>query len=446
MDVIVLLHHFISKPTINRQSAAVPITEVRLVHRLLSQCGPFFVAAALTTVLLAAEPPLLPKRAWGPEQATGAPDTPGAGDQATAWASATQDGDDEWLELEYAAPVVAESVLIHEVYNPGAVFKVVGYTESGMEAELWTGKDPTPRDADKGVSEIDLKGKLETKRIRLHIKSKDVPGYNEIDAVGLKDAQGKVHWAVAAKASSTYAAAAGPAVGGFGGPFAVGRLLVPLGPAAPAVVGVGKGKRSWGPEQALGEPDTKVAGDITTAWASSTPDGADEWLELEYAEAAKIETVQIFETYNPGAVYKVTGFNDAGKEEDLWEGKDPTDPKKEMGTSEIPVKGKLKTKRIRVYLKSKEFAGYNEIDAVGVKDAAGKVQWAIRATASTSFAERGFGGFVGDDLLVPIMDGAKPDWAGPEVGDARIDKLESDVAELKKTLEEIRKLLEKPRK
>src|SRR5262245_28626382 len=117
--------------TINRQSTAVPMKEVRYVPYLILRCVTFVVVVTLTTTLLAVEPRVLAKRAWGPEQATGAPDSPGAGDQASAWASATEDDDDEWLELEYAAPVVAESALIYEVFNPGAVFKIVGYSASG---------------------------------------------------------------------------------------------------------------------------------------------------------------------------------------------------------------------------------------------------------------------------------------------------------------------------
>src|SRR5262245_58225458 len=37
-------------------------------------------------------------------------------------------------------------------------------------------------------------------------------------------------------------------------------------------------KRDWGPEQATGEPDTMMAGDIVTASASQSQDGQDEWL------------------------------------------------------------------------------------------------------------------------------------------------------------------------
>jgi hypothetical protein len=47
-----------------------------------------------------------------------------------------------------------------------------------------------------------------------------------------------------------------------------------------------RSKRSGGPEQATGPPDTPRAGDISTAWASQTADGQDEWLRLHYAKQA----------------------------------------------------------------------------------------------------------------------------------------------------------------
>lgn len=144
-------------------------------------------------------------RSWGVEQATGRPNTAYAGDQATAWASATPDEQDEWLELKYEAEIEPEHVFIYESYNPGAVTRVCGFTSSGMEAELWSGKDPIEPVDGIGVAEIKVKTKFKTNRIRIYINSKDFPGYNEIDAVGLKDDSGKVHWAVQARASSCYA-------------------------------------------------------------------------------------------------------------------------------------------------------------------------------------------------------------------------------------------------
>jgi hypothetical protein len=145
-----------------------------------------------------------PKRAWGPEQVTGPPDTQEAGDQQTAWASRTPDAEDEWLMLEYAEPIQAKEIRVHETYNPGAVTRATAFKLDGTEVEVWKGKDPSAG-KDIGVSVLPFKGTFKTNRIKLYIESTKVPGWNEIDAVGLKDAKGKIFWAVNAAASSTYA-------------------------------------------------------------------------------------------------------------------------------------------------------------------------------------------------------------------------------------------------
>jgi hypothetical protein len=145
------------------------------------------------------------KRAYGPEQATGPPDTPNAGDQATAWASLTADGQDEWLLLEYAEPLVPTAVLIHETFCPGAVSRVTVFNLAGEEVDVWKGKDPTAAGTPMGVSEIPFKVRFKTNRVKIYLDSKNVLGFNEIDAVGLRDSAGKTHWAASADASSSYA-------------------------------------------------------------------------------------------------------------------------------------------------------------------------------------------------------------------------------------------------
>jgi hypothetical protein len=146
-----------------------------------------------------------PKRDWGPEQATGEPDTNMAGDIVTAWASAGQDDQQEWLMLEYDDMVTPAAVLVYETFNPGALYRVTAFKADGEEVELWKGKDPTPTDSGMGVSEIPVKAHFKTNRIKLYIDSPSVPGWNEIDAVGIRDKNKKMHWAVAADASTTYA-------------------------------------------------------------------------------------------------------------------------------------------------------------------------------------------------------------------------------------------------
>lgn len=159
------------------------------------------------------EPPvrIVPeKRPWGPEQAAGEPDTLEAGDLATAWASRFQDDQDEWLELTYAQAVIPSAVLVHETYNPGALVRVTARADDGREVTVWTGHDSLEPNSGRGVAIIPFRTDFKVTRVRLYLDSKNVPGWNEIDAVGLVDEFGRTQWAAGAEASSTYAESAGP--------------------------------------------------------------------------------------------------------------------------------------------------------------------------------------------------------------------------------------------
>jgi hypothetical protein len=145
-----------------------------------------------------------PDVSWGVNQVLGAPNTSGGGDLATAWASETPDAQEEWLELEYAKSVVPKAIVIHETYNPGAVFKVTHVPRWGEEQVLWQGTDPTPVGSNFGVSRLPTTASIRTSRIKVYINSGAVGGWNEIDAVGLEYGDNKVIWAEEAKASSSY--------------------------------------------------------------------------------------------------------------------------------------------------------------------------------------------------------------------------------------------------
>jgi hypothetical protein len=143
---------------------------------------------------------------WSPTRATGAPDTTGVGDFATAWASATPDGQREWLELDFPKPVTPVTVMVYETNAPGAIHRVSTFNADGEEQVRWMGVDPVVRNP-RGVpvSNIPLSNTGAINRIRLHLDSPAVAGWNEIDAVALVDAAGEVTYASAARASSTYA-------------------------------------------------------------------------------------------------------------------------------------------------------------------------------------------------------------------------------------------------
>ena len=146
------------------------------------------------------------KRPYAAEQLTGPPDSMMGGDSQSAWCSLTADDQEEWLELEYAEPVWTVAVLVYANCSPGAVSQVqIHSAEQPGLSFTWADRDPTAKTATHGISVIPLASQMNTRRIKITLDSKNTPGWNEIDAVGLLDAQGKVHWANSAKASSTYA-------------------------------------------------------------------------------------------------------------------------------------------------------------------------------------------------------------------------------------------------
>src|SRR5687768_7159460 len=117
-------------------------------------------------------------RGWGPEQAVGPPDTPGAGDQPTAWATLAADGGIEWLQTDYANAVEIAQVRILENDNPGAVAKITAQLEHGAETVLWQGIEPrTAAPADQLFAIPP--GRIASS-IRIYLDTGKVPGWNEI--------------------------------------------------------------------------------------------------------------------------------------------------------------------------------------------------------------------------------------------------------------------------
>lgn len=143
-------------------------------------------------------------RPFGQEQLAGPPDSPDGGDVATSWAPASADGQNEWIELHYAEAVQPIAVLVFETASPGALSQIEFYDASGAARTVW-GDDPKPVNAPLRVVNAPVEVDFTTQRVRLSILSTLIPGWNEIDAVGLLDQTGRIHWAVAARASSSYA-------------------------------------------------------------------------------------------------------------------------------------------------------------------------------------------------------------------------------------------------
>ena len=173
---------------------------------------------------------------WSVLQAVGPPDTPGAGDIVTAWASATTDSQKEWLILEYEKPVVAKQIDVHETYNPGALEWVSVFNDAGQEITVWQGLDPTDRGSPRGISKIPVPESVnfKTSRVKIYLDSPAVSGWNEIDTVGLHDNEGNTFWPVNASASSSYGGT--PGAPGSNGPETFLPGWCPLLTPGPSII------------------------------------------------------------------------------------------------------------------------------------------------------------------------------------------------------------------
>jgi hypothetical protein len=144
---------------------------------------------------------------------------------------------------------------------------------------------------------------------------------------------------------------------------------------------------NWSSHQATGAPDTPTSGDMVTAWASATPDAQREWLALSYPRSVVPDRIRICESYNPGAVDRVTIFDADGQEHEVWRGQDPTMPGAAPGVFDIPLSTSITTSRVKIYIDSPRVRGWNEIDAVGLVDSDGQTLWASEADASSSYGQ-----------------------------------------------------------
>jgi hypothetical protein len=144
-------------------------------------------------------------------------------------------------------------------------------------------------------------------------------------------------------------------------------------------------KRKWGTEQVVGPPDTVRPGDAPTAWAPLRATAGKEWLALGFEQAVEVAEVRIRETYNPGAISKVTAVVN-NEEVTLWEG--TAAPSETPRDFVVPVPEGVQTDSVVVHVDTTRVGSWTEIDAVELVGRDGTRQWATSADASSTFADK----------------------------------------------------------
>lgn len=274
---------------------------------------------------------------WSAQQALGPPNTyPVYLDISTAWASETADDQPEFLVLGFDTPEVINFVNVYETLSPGALTTVSAKNAiTGDWEVVWTAAAAIAPEEARIATAAFPETSYPVSEIRLDFDSPAVPGWNEIDAVSM----------------------------GWSDRGAESRF-------ASSVVDFSSEYDSdpWSAQQALGPPDTYPNyGDFSTAWASATADDQPEFLVLEFDDAAPINYVDVYETYNPGALDSVEVMNpNTGQFETVWtEAIAIPLPVARIRTVSFP-ETRFPVDRVRLHFDSPAVADWNEIDAVGI--------------------------------------------------------------------------------
>lgn len=143
----------------------------------------------------------------------------------------------------------------------------------------------------------------------------------------------------------------------------------------------------WDHAQATGAPDTNEPGDRPTAWAPRSPRSGEQWLKLAYDKAVEVKEINVHESYNSGAISKVTAFLPNGSEKTLWTGNAAKGSAGEIQETSIPVPAGITSNQIKIYVDTNRVESWPEIDAVQLVGRNGSKQWATSSSASSSYSE-----------------------------------------------------------
>jgi len=126
------------------------------------------------------------------------------------------------------------------------------------------------------------------------------------------------------------------------------------------------GPGSYGSTQIKGAPNVyPSSGDESAAWAQKEVDTPNEFIIVGYTTPVVADSVWVFETFNPGAISKIT-VTAADGPHVVYENMDP----KAIGQCSHVLSVSTKTcspiSAVRIDVASDKVSTYNELDAVGL--------------------------------------------------------------------------------
>ncbi|CAG5002832.1 Peptidoglycan-associated lipoprotein [Dyadobacter sp. CECT 9275] len=139
-------------------------------------------------------------------------------------------------------------------------------------------------------------------------------------------------------------------------------------------------------KQILGAPNKLPAyGDSPCAWSPADPDGYnEEWIKVGFEKAIPLKQVAVGENFNPGAIYKIYGYDTSGKEYLLTENKPGPVAEKSRMYRIFPTYNDILCNAVKIVLLPSKVSGFNQIDAIGISSDTKPIEASINLAAQAS--------------------------------------------------------------
>lgn len=113
---------------------------------------------------------------------------PQTGDSKAAWSPAGADTNgDEWIKVGFEKPMKIKQVSIGENHNPGAIIRVFAYDSTDTEHLIHDNVNDVPKMPGRMWNIVIPQTTYSVYAIKLVLSPSRVPGYNQIDAVGISE-------------------------------------------------------------------------------------------------------------------------------------------------------------------------------------------------------------------------------------------------------------------
>ena len=129
---------------------------------------------------------------YSAKQALGRPNKcPSTGDSPCAWVSKSDGraGGEERIKVGFAKPMQIQQVAIAENFNPGAVQQVIVYDLQDKPNRVYYGEPGAAGTKARVMNVFFTRTSYKVKAVEVILQTGKVPGYNEIDAIGISDSK-----------------------------------------------------------------------------------------------------------------------------------------------------------------------------------------------------------------------------------------------------------------